>query len=112
MAVPEYRTGDNYPPITGTVTDGAGAAVNISTAVSVRFVAVSGATVITGSTTNLDVGDVPTRGTWRYSWGASDLSVAATYEFEIEVTWPSSKIQTFPSSKLRAPTFLVTADND
>lgn len=109
MAVPEYKTGDNYPSIAGVISDASGA-VNISTAVSLRFLAKSGATTIIGTAVKDDVGDVPTRGTWHYVWGVSDLLVAGTYSVEIEVTWPSSKIETFPSSAANNPTFLVSAD--
>lgn len=114
MAVPEFRTGDTWPPLTGTVTDGAGNPVAINTASSVRMVALlqPGATVITGTTVIVDDGTAPNKGKWSYTWGASDLSAAGTYEVEIEVTWSAGKIQTFPSDKGRAATFKVTADND
>lgn len=109
MAVPEYKTGDNYPSIAGTVADANGP-VNISTAVSLKFVAKSGATTITGVAVKDDVGDVPTRGTWHYVWITTDLAVAGTYQVEIEVTWPSSKVETFPSLGTANPTFIVSQD--
>ena len=115
MAVPEYRSGDTWPAITGTVLDGASAAVNISTAISIKFVGwlqPAGATVIgtSGTVTNLDDGTVGNRGKWSYLWGPTDLAVVGTYEVEIEVTWTTGKVESFPSSKSRASTYIVTGD--
>ena len=112
MAIPEYKTGDTAPDIAGTVTDANGP-VNISTATSLRFIAKSGSNpVIAGAATKVDDGTTPLRGKWKYTWGASDLSIAGTWEVEIEVTWTSGKIETFPNSKTRNPTFIVTEDLD
>jgi hypothetical protein len=117
MAVPEYRQGDTWPPITGTVLDGNGSPVDIHTALSIRFVSLPagaspGTGSITGTTVNLDDGTLPNRGRWSYTWATHDLDVIGTYEVMIEVTWSAGKIESFPSSKLRAGTYLVTADND
>ena len=114
MATPQWKTGDNHPPISGVVKDAAGAPVNISTAVSVRFVSrlkTAPNTVITGAAINDDIGDVPTRGKWHYVWSAA-LVDAGEYETEIEITWPSSKIETYPSDKEENPTYVVDADLD
>lgn len=111
MPDPEWKTGDTYPPIRGTVTDDSAAAVDISGAASIRFIAKSGANVIAGTATILDVG-VPTRGRWEYEWASDDLAAAGSYEAEIEVTWGVGDIETFPSNEANNPTFPVTADND
>lgn len=113
MAVPKFKTGDTWTPISGTVVDASGNPVNISSATSLRFVAKlqSGAAVIRGTATKLDV-DVSTRGTWSYTWVASDLSIPGTYESELEVTWPTGKVETFPADKSDNPTFVVSADLD
>lgn len=108
----EFKTGDTSPDITGTVTDANGP-VNISTATALKFIAVSGAKVITGAAVNLDIGDVPTRGKWRYVFTATDLNTVGDFEAEIEVTFPGgppTKITTFPNAKSRNPRFTVTAD--
>lgn len=115
MAVPEYRVGDTWPAITGTVLDGSGNPVNIFTAVSIKFVGwlqPAGATIIgtSGVVTNLDDSTTPNRGKWQYLWAVADLNVAGTYEVEIEVTWTTGKTESFPSSKARAGTFIVTGD--
>ena len=114
MAIPEYKTGDTSPDITGTVTDALGA-VNIFTALSIRFIATNKTTPgtpIAGAAVKVDDGTAPLRGKWKYVWGASDLTVAGTYETEIEVTWTTGKIETFPNNKSRNPTFVVTDDLD
>jgi hypothetical protein len=113
MANPVYYTGDTWPPLSGTVKDAGGNAVNISTATSIRMVAKSGATIITGATANDDDGSNPNRGRWHYNWAAADLSVAGDYIPEIEVTWDAvsspPKIETF---RLDTEKFTVKADND
>lgn len=109
MAIPEWKTNDNYPSISGVISDASGA-LNIFTAVSLKFLAKSGSTTITGVAVNDDDGTTPNRGKWHYTWGGTDLAVAGTYQVEIEVTWPSSKVETFPSSSTNNPTFSVTAD--
>lgn len=115
MATPEYRTGDTWKPITGTVTDGDGNAVDISTAHALSFTALEpvGPTLITGTPDNLDDGTAENKGRWSYTWGASDLSVSGTYAVQIPVTWDSeaTEIESFPSNKANAPTFLVTESN-
>lgn len=110
----EYKTGDTWPPIEGTVTDADDNAVDISTASSVRFIAkkTGGVETITGTAENLDIGDLPTRGRWRYTWEAGDLDVAGVYQVEIEVTWQVGQIETFPDKDSRNPTFDVTPDLD
>lgn len=110
----EYKTGDTFPPIKGTVLDANNAAVNVFTATSLRFIAkrVGGNEVITGAATKIDDGTLGLRGRWQYTWGSSDLSVAGDYETEIEVTWSVGNIETFPDNKTRNPVFNVSADLD
>lgn len=110
MATPIYYTGDTWPPITGTCKDANGTAVDLSTSDSLRFVAKSGSTVITGTAAfNTDGID----GKWKYTWAAADLTTAGSYVPEIEVTWDSAstpvKIETFRDDN---QTFTVATDND
>jgi hypothetical protein len=114
---PEYKTGDTFPPISGVARDESGNPVDIHLAESARFVAKGkGPTpaTISGAVTIVDDGTVPLRGKYTYNWAPTDLSVADTYEAELEVTWTTVplKIQTFPSNKANNPTFIVTADLD
>jgi hypothetical protein len=111
MAVPEYKTGDTFPAISGTISDANGP-VNIFAASSIRFIAKTGSTVIAGAATKIDDNTVPLRGKWSYSWGPSDLLAAGTYTCELEVTWSTGVIETFPSKDTNNPTFTVSADLD
>lgn len=108
----EYKTGDTFPDLSGTIQDSLGNAVNVSAAISMRLLATrqGGAETFTGVAVKDDIGDVPTRGRWHYVLQPTNLSVAGTYEIEIEVTWSTGKIETFPDNKGRNPTFLVTPD--
>jgi hypothetical protein len=112
--MPEWKTGDNFEPIRGTLLDDAGEPVNISGAESVRFIASNAAIVVTGDATNLDDNTVPNRGRWEYFWEAEDLTTLGPGEpeVEIEVTWEPGRISTFPSNKERNPTITVTEDLD
>jgi hypothetical protein len=114
-STPEYKTGDDWPPLSGTVTDLNGE-VNISGANHIRVILkgrISG-TIIASNATIIDDGTVGLRGKWQYNWATNDLLVADTYEVEIEVTWAlvPLKIQTFPNAKTRNPTVSVTEDLD
>lgn len=114
MATPIFYTGDNWPPLQGTVKDAAGVVVNISTMVSLRMVAKMASTTIEGAAVLRDVsrgGDgTGADGKWEYVWGVGDLDVAGVgFLPEIEVTWPSSKIETFRTD---TETFTIKADND
>jgi hypothetical protein len=114
MAIPEYFTGDTWPPLSGTVKDASDAAVNISGATSIRMIAKrsGGTEVIAGTATIVDDSTTPNRGKWTYEWASSDLSVAGSYVPEIEVTWPGgppTRIETFRTD---SETFTVKADND
>jgi hypothetical protein len=110
----EYKTGDTFPDLAGTIQDASGNAINVSTATSIRMVAkrTGGTEVITGTTIKDDDGTVPLRGRWHYVFASGDLAVAGTYEVEVEVTWTAGKIETFPDAQSRNPTFVVTPDLD
>lgn len=112
MATPVYYTGDTWPPMTGTVKDSAGVAVDISTADSLRMIAKrsGGVELIDGVATNNTDG---VDGKWKFTWAADDLTVAGDYVPEIEVTWDNlstpPKIETFRDDTQK---FTVLADND
>ena len=114
MPTPEYYTGDTWPPLVMTAKDAAGVAVDISAADSLRMIAkLSGGgptDVIEGVATNLTDG---INGKAEYTWAADDLTAAASYVPELEVTWDAlstpPQIETFRDD---AVTFLVKADND
>src|SRR4051812_10826056 len=100
MATPVFYTGDNWPPLQGTVKDADGVVVSIATAVSMRMVAKLSANIIAGTAVKRDAthgGDgTGADGKWEYIWAAGDLDTAGVgWIPEIEVTWPSSKVETF-----------------
>ena len=112
MATPIFYTGDTWPPLTGTAKDADGAAVDLSSADSIRMIALgkSSADTIAGTAAfDSDGSD----GKWKYTWAADDLSTADTYTPELEVTWADdttpAKIETFRDD---SQTFIVKADND
>lgn len=110
----EYKTGDTFPHIFGTILDSDNQPVNVFGATSLRFIAKrqTGTEIIAGTAVKLDDSTVPLRGRWKYVWAANDLAVAGDYEVEIEVTWSVGNIETFPDNKTRNPIFNVTADLD
>lgn len=111
-ATPEWRVGDNWPPISGTIVDGAGNPVDVSGASSLTFKSLSGSNAVTGTATNLDDGTTENRGKWSYTWADDDLSVAGSYGVLIAVEWTADQLESFPSNEKAQPTYVVTANND
>lgn len=114
MATPVFYTGDNWPPLQGTVKDADGVVVSIATAVSMRMVAKLATDVIEGVAVKRDAtrgGDgIGTDGKWEYVWALTDLDIPGVgWIPEIEVTWPSSKVETFRTD---TETFTIKTDND
>lgn len=117
MADPKYKTGDTWPPLSGTATDDGGA-VNISTADSLRVVLKLDSPPTTKSlpATNLDVGTPETRGKWEAPLAADTWDNPGDWETELEVTWDNTatppEIETYPNDKDNNPLVHVTADLD
>jgi hypothetical protein len=113
--VPKYKTGDTWPPLTGTVSDDNGP-VNIFVAQSVRIIMKTGTTSVTGPVTVVDDGTLPLRGKWSYKPALNDFSVVGDPQVEIEVTWNATstppEIETYPNDAALNPTIHVTADLD
>lgn len=116
MAEPVYYTGDTWPPL-GMNATANGTAVDLSVADSLRMIAkqTGGADIIAGTASYTAVArggnGTGTDGKAEYFWAADDLTLAAGYTPELEVTWDAlsspPKIETF-----RNDTFTVLADND
>ena len=95
------KKGDLEPPITATLKDAAGAVVDLTGATAVTLVLAGGTRL---SSTILDA----VNGRVRHTWSGAETAVAAVKAAEWEVTWPSARPQTFPTTG----TFTVTIEAD
>lgn len=90
------RKNDRLPALTATLTDSAGAAVNL-TGGTVRLNMVT----VGGTTRKVDNASVTvvsaTAGTVSYSWAAADVDSTGLYFAEFEFTNASSLERTFPN---------------
>lgn len=94
MAVFKIPKGDRLPALTMTLKDPAGAAVDLSSAAGLRFLAYRrGELVIDGTPTTVDAA----AGLIKYEWGSGETDVEGSYRFEVEVEWSAGIKQTFPT---------------
>lgn len=111
MAISQaFKRNDTGPPIVITCLDG-DVPMNLTGAVSARFlmgtISATGVnfTKVAGACTfNSD----RSTGKVTYDWADNDLNTAGEYKAEVEVTWASGDIQTFPADGYL--TILVVAD--
>lgn len=97
------RSGDTSPSIQRQMTDDDGRPIDLTQA-SVRFIMTpqydstpvidAAATVVSDSA----AGIAPTDGVVRYDWGPTDTAAAGPYRAEFEVTFPTGRVETFPSA--------------
>lgn len=117
MADPKYKTGDTWPPLSGTVSDDGGP-VNISTADSLRVILKLDSPITTKSlpATNLDVGTPETRGKWEAPLAIDTFDNPGEWDAEVEVTWDGTstppEIETYPNDAANNPKIHVTSDLD
>jgi hypothetical protein len=99
MADYTIKQHDNFPSLVANLSDANGE-VDLTAAVSVKFIAVSATHTITGTctVTGAATGEIT------YTWAAGDTDFAGDYQVEFEVTWPSSKKQTFPNDSYKSLT--------
>jgi hypothetical protein len=105
LTVKQYDTG---PPLQATLTDSNGA-INLTTATAVKIVlkGVSTGTTIGPSTctiANAAAGQIS------YTWGATDLNTADTYNVEFSIHWSNGTIQKVPNAAANNPQIEVDAD--
>lgn len=96
MARIVLKKDDLRPHVVATLTDATGSVVDLSTAVSVRFIMrAPGETTAkvdsTGSVLTAVSGEVG------YAWALGDTNTAGVFQAEFEVNWGGSVYQTFPA---------------
>lgn len=104
MADATIKRNDTWPPIRGAASDQSGL-LDLTTADSLKFLAKSGATLISGTAEALSPPEVDFDGkeyNWRYVWADGDTAIAGDYEVELEITWDSTttppQVETVPNS--------------
>lgn len=84
------KRGDTAPTFRAQLLDAA-TPVDLTTSTGVRL-------LIQGQTAKTLTVEPGADGWVHYIWQANDLTVASTYKGEVEVTWASGKVQTFPAN--------------
>lgn len=107
MTTFSLKQDDRLPAIEVTLRDGAGAAVDLSTATGVRFIMRRGTTVKVAAAATIVTAAA---GRVKYDWQAGDTDTAGAYRCEWEVIFPTAKPMTFPSDGY--DTVVITADLD
>lgn len=99
MADLTIKQHDTWPPLRGKAEDEDGL-LNLSDADIIKFIMVSGATVVEGEVEVIDPPD-DDGFNWKYVWASGDTAVIGTYEAELEITWDNAsspkKIQSVPN---------------
>jgi hypothetical protein len=83
---------DTYPPLELTLSDQAGA-IDLTEAEEIKLYIDRESTVVTGKMEAVDA----EKGEVKYEWAVEDLSVVGTFNFEVEITWKSGRVQTVPN---------------
>lgn len=98
MADVTIKQHDNFPYLQATLKSN-GAPIDLTTAVSIKFIAKATGGTITGTCT---IVGSPTAGVVQYQWGAGDTTLVTDYQVEFEITWPTSKVQTVPNDSYKS----------
>lgn len=104
------KSGDTTPVITATLTDSAGAAVNL-TGATVRFIMRKGGTSSAKVTGEADIGSPASGGEVSYTWEATDTDTPGIYSACWEVTFSGGAIQTFPNAGYTSVAILPQLDD-
>jgi len=102
------KQNDLEPPLQVTLLDGT-TPVNLTSASEVRFLMKTGTTLkVSAVMTVADQSILANHGKVSYNWVTGDTDTVAQYSAEIQVTWPSTRPQTFPVDKY----FVVDVQKD
>lgn len=95
MAVLTYKKGDLEPKFVATLKNSDGSAIDLTSASSVKFIAVP----VGGGTTINRAMVFENRFAGQVSWSptSGDTATAGAYNFEIQITWTTGRWQTVPS---------------
>jgi hypothetical protein len=97
---------DTWPPLKGIASDENGA-VDLSGATDITLVLKTGGTVVSGSCDAISPADGDGNN-WQYTWQSGDTDMAGTYQGELQVTWDTGEVETFPNDSYF--TVIVMAD--
>lgn len=92
LAPLRYKRGVRMPAFRVQLLDDNAEPVDLSTATAQLVIKKPDGALVTGALTV-----EASKGWVSRAWGASDLSLAGIYAYEIEVTWPGSLLEIYPS---------------
>lgn len=111
---PSWKVGDTYPPYSAFLQQAGGASsISLTAASSVEFIAKNSGNqatsiIIKGAMSIASAAN----GYVQYSWGASDLIFADTYNSEYEIVWQAGGIETVPNDSYDSFTVVKDLEGD
>lgn len=94
------KVGATYPAVQGMASDSTGAALDLSTASALEFIAIGPTHTISGVATPIHPAIADPDGihfwNWQYVLVAGDTDIAGTYNVYLKVTWAAGQIEYFP----------------
>lgn len=97
MGVFAIKRNDTSPALRVVLKDSDGVVVSLAGALGVQFhMRTKSGTVVVDAAASV-VGDGST-GTCEYAWSGTDTQTAGSYEYEFEVTYSDSTVETFPNA--------------
>lgn len=102
------QSGDTWPPLKGLASDADGP-VDLAAADSLRVLCKSTSHLIELPVTVLDPIEVvgPESFNWQADFVEGDTDVIGTFVVQLEVTWDTDQIETFPNSRAGTPTLVI-----
>lgn len=94
------KVGATYPSLKGMASDSSGAALDLSTALSLEVLCIGPTHTISGAAVAITPPEADPDGVhfwnWEYIFVAGDTDVAGTYNVYLKVTWTETEIEYFP----------------